>query len=178
MDTVVCEWAGKERSFRLPFGGVMDLEQAAGDNIGRIFARVVGSQFSAKDVYHTIRLALIGGGATVTQAKVLMTDHFDARPYLENASVAAEILCALMTGVEEEGEDVDQSGEATSYKFSDVVQICRVFHMSPAELRDMRYADFVNMVRGFNAASDTKAPHLSEEEFEDILRRYEPEAVT
>lgn len=176
MVALVLDWAGKEREFTLLTGSVMDLEEATGDRIGSIFIRVTTGQFSVKDVFHTIRLALIGGGTSVVATKLLMQDHFDTRPYLENAALAGEILCALMTGVEETGDD--EGGEAEAYKFSEVSQICTVFNMSPLDLRQMRYADFVNMIRGFNAASDKKAPHLSEEEFGDILKRYEPEAVS
>ena len=41
----------------------------------------------------------------------------------------------------------------------------------------MTYADFVNMVKGFNSASDRKAEPPTEEEFEAILAKYEPEAL-
>jgi hypothetical protein len=178
MVDVVREWAGKERLFRLNFGGVLDLEQATGDGIGNIFLRVVGGTFHAGHVYHTIRLALIGAGMGVLDAKRVMDAHFDTRPYLENASLAGEILTDLMSGVEPiEDEEGGEEAEHEPHKFSEVSQICRTFNLSPLDLRDMRYADFANMVRGFNAASDRKAPHLTEDEFIDILNRYEPEAV-
>lgn len=178
MVEVVQEWAGKERVFRLTFGGVLDLEQATGDGIGVIFARVAGGGFKIGYVYHTIRLALIGGGVGILDAKRLMDAHFDTRPYMQNAGLAGQILADLMTGIE--ADDADQepnSEESEPIKFSEVSQICRTFHMSPLDLRAMTYADFVNMVKGFNAASDKKAPHLSEEEFLEILNKYEPEAV-
>ena len=177
MEGMVREWAGKERHFQLLTGSVMDLEEATGDRIGAIFIRVTTGNFGVKDVYHTIRLALIGGGEAVAKSKILLQDHFDTRPYLENAQLAGDILCALMTGVEDfDGDESD--GDDEPYKFSEVAQICTVFNMSPLDLRQMRYADFINMVRGFNAGSEKKAPHLTEEEFEDILKRYEPEAVS
>lgn len=172
MAEVVTEWAGKERLFRLSFGGVLDLEEATGDGIGHVFIRVAGGRFKAGDVYHTIRLGLVGGGMSVLDARRAMDRHFDTRPYMENASVAGEILSSLMVGVEEEGDNKDVP---PPHRFSEVSQICRVFNMSPQDVRDMRYADFVNMVRGYNAATDTKAPHLTEDEFLDILERFEPE---
>lgn len=175
MVDLVEEWAGKERLFRLNFGGVLDLEEAIGEGIGNVFIRVAGGRFGAKDVYHTIRLSLIGGGMSIIDARRVMESHFDRRPYLENAALAGQILAALMTGVEDAGEP---GGEASPpHKFSEVSQICRVFHMSPQDVRDMRYSDFVNMIRGYNAGADRKAEHLSEEEFIAILNKYEPEAV-
>jgi len=170
------EWAGKERLFRLNFGAVLDLEEATGDGIATIFARVAGSRFMLKDVYHTIRLAMIGGGVSIIDAKRLMDGHFDTRPYMENAMLAGEILAALMVGVEPAEREPETDGNGR-YVFSEVSQICRVFNLSPLDLREMRYSDFVNMVRGFNAGSETKAAHISEDEFIDILNRYEPEAL-
>jgi hypothetical protein len=177
MVEVIREWAGKERLFRLTFGGVLDLEQATGEGVGVVFTRVAGGSFKAGYVYHTIRLALIGGGEGLIDAKRLMEAHFDTRPYLENAALAGEILTSLMAGIEPEVADEDEKGDSSPIKFSEVSQICRTFHMSPQDLRDMAYSDFVNMVRGFNAGSEKKAPHLTEDEFIDILNKYEPEAV-
>lgn len=171
----VHEWAGKERFFRLAFGGVMDLEEAVGDPVGDIFLRVATSRFSVKDIYHTLRLGLIGGGMSVMDAKRLLRDQMDARPYLEHAAVAAAILTDLMSGVEPKEGEGDAENERI--RFSEVSQICREFNMSPQDLRSMRYPDFVNMVRGFNAAGQRQADFLDEEEFMDILDRYEPEGA-
>lgn len=172
---VTAEWAGKERSFRLRFGDVMDLEEACGEAIGTIFIRVTAGQFKVTFVYHTIRLGLVGAGMSLMDAKRLLADQFDARPYMDHAGVAGEILAALMVGVEP--TEGDEASDPARIVFSEVSQICRVFNMSPQELRDMRYADFVNLLRGFNASSDKKAAHITEEEFMDILNRYEPEAA-
>ena len=175
MVEITHEWAGKERLFRLTFGSVMDLEEACGEGIGHIFVRIANSEFKVGEVYHVIRLALIEGGESIVDAKRLLTNHFDTRPYLENAALAGAILAALMVGVESFDEG-DAGGDVPdAYKFSEVSQICREFNLSPQELREMRYSDFVNMVRGYNAGSDRQAAHLTDEEFTDILDRYEPE---
>ncbi|WP_088633236.1 gene transfer agent family protein [Phaeobacter sp. 22II1-1F12B] len=179
MADLVLEWAGKERHFRLAFGGVLDLEEAIGEGIGHVFQRVTVGRFGIKDVYHTIRLGLIGGGLSVVNADRLMKNHFDTRPYMDNARVAGAILADLMIGVEEEDEDQAEGGRDVPppHKFSEISQICNVFNMSPQDLRALRYADFVNLVRGFNAGSKQQADFISEDEFLDILDRYEPEAV-
>ena len=165
------EWAGKERLFCLDFGRVLDLEEACGDAIGAIFVRVASGRYKVTDVYHAIRLGLVGGGSSIIDAKRLMAAHFDTRPYAENATIAGEILASLMVGVEPSD---NEKSEGDRLKFSEVSQICREFNMSPDDLRRMPYADFVNMVRGFNAASNNKVDYISEDEFVDILNRYEP----
>lgn len=178
---LIREWAGREREFVLTFGSVMDLEQACGDGkesaaVGAIFQRLVTSKFRATDVYHTIRMALIGAGMGQIEAKTLLAQHFDTRPYLENAGLAIDILTALMAGIEPD-EKAEPEGEPRPIRFSEAVQICQVFHMSPLDLRAMTYADFINLVRGFNAGSQRKAEFMSEDEFMEILAKYEPEAL-
>ena len=171
---VVLEWAGKERSFRLTLGDVMSLEEACGEAIGAIFARVVGGNFKIGYVYHTIRLALISGGLSVMDAKRLVSNQFDAHPYLTHAAVAGEILTNLMGGIEP--SDGQHSDEPQRLVFSEISQICRVFNMSPIDLQEMNYSDFANMIRGYNAGAEKTAEHITEEEFMDILNRYEPGA--
>lgn len=175
MADVIADWAGKDRLFRLTFGGVLDLEEACGkEAIGAIFLRVSTGQFRAQDVWHTIRLALIGGGENKVEAKRLLETHFDRAPYLDNAALAGDILVSLMAGVEDDGKR--EGGEAEPIRFSEVSQICREFSLSPLELREMTYADFINMIRGFNAGGGKVEPP-TEEEFEAILAKYEPEAL-
>jgi hypothetical protein len=177
---LIREWAGRDRIFALRFGDVLDLEQACGNGkeraaIGAIFMSVGSGRFGAGEVYHTIRLALIGGGLERLKADHLMREHFDKGPYVAHASLAMDILTALMAGIEP--SDGEGGGDPKPLKFSEVSQICQTFHMSPNDLRAMRYDDFVNLIRGFNAGSKRKVEFLSDEEFADILARYEPEAL-
>ena len=177
MADVISEWAGKERLFRLNFGLVLQLEEACGkDAIGSVFLRITSGQFRATDIYQVIRLGLIGGGENKVEAKRLMETHFDHIPYAESAALAGDILISLMTGVEDHA-DPDQSGEPEAFRFSEVSQICRVFHLSPLDVREMSYADFVNMLRGYNAGAVKKAEPPTVQEFEEILARYEPAAL-
>ncbi|TPW28611.1 gene transfer agent family protein [Martelella alba] len=180
MAELIDEWAGRERCFRLSFGNVLDLEQACrGDAIGEIFLRLTTGKFRVEDVFHIIRMGLIGGGETTVEAKRLVETHFDQYPYLDNAELAGNILIAVMTGIEDaDTASSDSDAVPTPISFSEASQICRLFHMSPIELKAMDYADFINMLKGFNASSSQKAEPPSEEEFDDILARYEPEALT
>lgn len=175
MADVIREWAGKERLFRLNLGEVLDLEQATGVGIGALFIRIANGQYHALDVFHTIRLGLIGAGMGKLDAKRLMDNHFDRKPYVENAVLAGEIIAAVMVGVEPAVDDEDEAAPEEPLKFSEISQVCQVFNVSPVELRAMAYADFVNMVRGYNAAGNgRKVSTLSEEEFAELLNKYQP----
>lgn len=176
---LIREFAGRERVFALRFGEVIDLEQACGDGktpegLAAIFQRLSTSRWRAKDVSETLRLALIGGGMEPIRARKLVIDHIDTRPWLEVSALAAEIVLSLMAGI----EDAESSGKGDGgpIRFSEVSQICAVFNLSPLDLRAMRYADFVNMVRGYNAKDGKKAEPMSEDEFAELLAKYEPEA--
>lgn len=165
------EWAGRERLFRLPFGGVLDLEEACGDPVGAIFTRLASGGFGAKDVVHTVRLSLIGGGVEPLEAKRLVMDRLEPDGLLELAFLAAEILRSIMEGVEA-GDSAPEGATAERYRFSEVSQICREFAMSPQDLREMSYPDFVNMIRGYNAgAKGDKLDAPTDAEFEAMLAR-------
>ena len=80
MAEVIAEWAGKERLFRLTFGSILDLEEICGkDAIGAIFLRVSTGAFKASDVYHILRLALVGGGMAAVEVKQLLL-HLGSSP--------------------------------------------------------------------------------------------------
>lgn len=174
MAEIVSYWAGKERLFRLNVGLVLDLQEALGRQpVGTTYMRLATGQFAVQDIVETLRQGLIGGGESVVDAKRLIDTHFDSIGYAESAGIAGDLLAALMDGVEPGGEKGDKPDEPI--RFSELAQICRVFNMSPGDLRAMRYADLVNMLRGYNASQpDRPIEHLSEEEFLDILNRYEP----
>ncbi|MBN8292805.1 gene transfer agent family protein [Rhodobacter sp. NTK016B] len=167
---VIREWAGKDRLFQLRTGEVLDLEQGCDAGIGVIYARLIAGQFWARDVMNALRLGLIGGGMDKLQAKALVDAHFGRIPMIESAALAAEIVIAVMTGVEP-SEGSDEGEPADRLLFSDLGQISRVFNLSPVDLRQMPFADLLNLMRGYSAAGAAgRAP--SEAEFEDMLAAY------
>jgi len=177
MADLIRDWAGQERLFRLTFGGVLDLQEARhGEPVGAIFVRIATGRFDARDVWQVIRLALVGGGMSPVEAKRLMDDHFDAHPYLQHAELAGDILTALMTGIESSGRS--DAAEPEAIRISEVLQLCRTFNLSPVDLRAMRYSDVINLVAGFNAAgAGRRMQPPTEEEFLEMLAKYEPDAA-
>ena len=176
MDIHFAEWGGAERPFRLNFGLVLDLERACGRGIGAITLDLFAGRWGIKDTFETIRLGLEGGGMRPEEARALCKDHFDHKPYFQAAELALAIITAAMSGVEKPGEDEGGDPEEP-ISFGSVAQICTVFHMSPQDVREMRYADFVNVVKGYRAAGKKVAEPMSEEEFDAMLARHEPSAL-
>jgi hypothetical protein len=177
MDPLVRDYAGAERKFRLRLRDMLDLETACARPIADIYMAVTSSRYRVDEIRHTLIRALVGGGLSATEATKLVTDRFDVVPLIEHALLAAEVMIATMTGIEASEASAPTSSKpvpAEPMKYSQVGQWCQVFHMTPDELMAMPWADFVNLIRGYNAAKAAPALEApSEEEFEDMIRRHE-----
>lgn len=109
---VVLEWGDGERLFALKGAQIEELQVVCGKiGFGAIYQRVMLSQWFWGDLYHTVRLGLIGGGLGSVEAKRL-TDFYLGNEAGENRvplgagpnnplSVAQAILNATMVGMED-----------------------------------------------------------------------------
>lgn len=86
--------------FKLTPPLIEELERSCGCGIGALSRRVLSMSFSIRDLTEVIRLGLIGGGMTPERASQLCKTYTSDRPILEFASVAVEVLTALMSGNE------------------------------------------------------------------------------
>lgn len=114
-------------TFRLGLAQINELQEKCGAGLGAIFARVIRGRYAADDeggtfgsieegayhigdLYHTIRLGLIGGGtgivdeAQVTVSPLLARSLADRyvidRPKQESWGLAAAVLMACIEGYE------------------------------------------------------------------------------
>jgi hypothetical protein len=168
MPEIIKQWAGEDRPFNLSFGGLMDLEEACGKvGFGEIYLRIARGSYFVRDVYHTIRLGLIGGGMTSTEAKRLMDDRFDATPMSVRLDLAVEIIVSVMEGIKPD-ETKPAGDPSTPHDIGPMMASFAKLGVAPSALREMSYADFVHMCRAFGG--ETVQPP-SEEEFEEMLQR-------
>jgi hypothetical protein len=72
---------------------------------------LLGGDWRVDDIRETVRLGLIGGGKTPSEAFILVSRYVDARPPMENLSLAAEILMVSLLGPED-----DQVGKRVAEK--------------------------------------------------------------
>lgn len=169
MAEIVREWAGEDRPFNLAFGGLMDLEEACGKvGFGEIYLRIGRHTYFARDIFHTIRLGLIGGGMLSVEAKRLMDDRFDATPMAARVELALDILLAVMEGIKLD-ETRTAGDPATPYDLGPLMASFAKLGVSPNALREMSYQDFVHMCRAFGG--ETVQPP-TEDEFEDMITRF------
>ncbi|MEX0408563.1 gene transfer agent family protein [Aquibium sp. LZ166] len=96
--THVAFFGDGERSFALPPELIMELERKTGAGIGLLCRRVFARDFALADLLETIRLALIGGGASPKEAADLIAAYGAPRPISETFPLAAAILETVFFG--------------------------------------------------------------------------------
>lgn len=170
------EYGGELRDCKLALGEVVDLERACGKiGIGDIFQRMTLQQYKALEVYHTIRLALVGGGMPDPEARELVQEQFDLKPLSVNVETAYRILLDLIAG-QGEGDRDDDSDEpngdpARPIDFDGILLSLVKLGLSPKDVRSIEFEDFLGLMRasGRSAAADA----ITEDEFEAMKARYE-----
>lgn len=77
---------------------LIELERVTGTGVGQLLRRVIAGDFHASDLSETVRLALIGGGASPAEAATLARVYIAERPLTEGHGLATEILLAAWNG--------------------------------------------------------------------------------
>lgn len=83
---------------------LIELERVTGTGVGQLLRRVIAGDFHASDLSETVRLALIGGGASPAEAATLARVYIAERPLIEGHGLATEILLAAWNGVKAAAE--------------------------------------------------------------------------
>jgi hypothetical protein len=104
-------WAGGTHPFDLNSRRVSWMLQQAqhpfpgqyGDTPAAAFKRFDEGVYSPDDILNVIRIGLIGGGKSETEADVLLSEHVRGQPLAKNAVTAFEILAALFIGANDAG---------------------------------------------------------------------------
>lgn len=106
-------WGDGRHLFSLRVGQIGELQEKCGDlnkidgtlrlsGPGEIAQRLTYGTWRLADVRETIRLGLIGGGKTPTEAYTLVGRYVDQRPLLENVLIAQAIILRALNGPPEE----------------------------------------------------------------------------
>lgn len=95
---ITTEWADGTYAFRLTVAGILELEDKCDAPIAVIAGRVEAGAWKASDIIETLRIGLIGGGATPVDAKKVVDRY--AVPLVENWPVARLVLGAALYGFE------------------------------------------------------------------------------
>ena len=100
-------WADDQHRFRLPIGGLRELQDKTNAGPAEILERFRAGTWRVDDVREVIRIGLIGGGKQPTASLSLVIRYVDGRPLMESVPVAFSVLAAALIGVPD-----DQPGKA------------------------------------------------------------------
>lgn len=73
--------------------------------------RSIGGDWRVDDIRETIRLGLIGGGMSQTDAYILISQYVEERPWAENIGTAVEILAHAISGEPDDPVGKTQAGK-------------------------------------------------------------------
>ena len=105
-------WADGEHKFRLRIKELRELQDKCDAGPAQIMMRLVQHTWRVDDILQAIRLGLIGGGATPTDALLLVKRYVEERPLGENVVIAAEIIAAAISGDPKEDGDTAKKERA------------------------------------------------------------------
>ncbi|UXN61727.1 gene transfer agent family protein [Phyllobacterium zundukense] len=88
----------KERAFALTPELIIELERKTGIGIAAFCNRVFRAQFHFTDILETIRLGLIGGGTSSSDAEALVDAYAKPRPIVEILPLAIVVLETVWFG--------------------------------------------------------------------------------
>jgi hypothetical protein len=109
MSTTHREFFGDaERDFRLTPKLIAKLERVTSAGIGSLCKKMFAGDFSHTDILQTIRLALIGGGASPEEAANLVAVYGEDAPLARLYPLAVATLEACWFGVDVETEEAAQ----------------------------------------------------------------------
>lgn len=102
MQPVLTQWPGGEHMFALPIGQLRAVQAACNAGPMQVFDALRLGSWRIEMLESVLRCGLIGGGTDPVKAKEMVANLMDARPLLEFVPVAALVLQAALTGVEDD----------------------------------------------------------------------------
>jgi hypothetical protein len=113
--TIIIDWADGKHKFNVAiFEQAFELEEKCSAGLLEIFERVSARKWRVTDLFETIRIGLIGGGATPAKALSLCRRYVEGRPWAESVPVAQAILVAALVGVPDDNNLGKQTADQTA----------------------------------------------------------------
>ena len=112
--SITLAWPDQERVYHLDIPRLRELQDKRSAGPAEIARRIVDQTFRVEDVAETLRLGLIGGGLSASDALALVSRYLDQTPLLESAAAALAVLGAALRGV----EAAEPEGKSTPVKSS------------------------------------------------------------
>lgn len=100
--SITLSWADGDYVFRLAWGQLIELQEKTDCGPGYLLDQMWQNNWKVQHISEIIRLGLIGGGQTPTDALKLIRNYVESRPPLENLPIAQAILAISLQGAPEE----------------------------------------------------------------------------
>lgn len=126
-NTVGAKFGGQDQSFGFGLNEIEELQRLCKTGLGSIIERVMEGSYYFEDIYHTIRLGLIGSGAcSPTRATEIVNTYVVGKPLAPAGdpsaplAVARVILGNALFGIEapkdpkDQGQRVEMTDGSTS----------------------------------------------------------------
>lgn len=110
---VTLTWADGDHTFRLAWGAWAEIQEKCDCGPAELLDRILVKRWRANDLFEVIRLGLIGGGMSATDALIKARRYVQDRPLLESVPVAIQIVTAALLGPQ---DDVVPVGEQSATK--------------------------------------------------------------
>lgn len=104
-------WGDGDRDFRLAIAQLEELQEKCNAGPREIFDRLARGAWRLADIREPIRLGLIGAGVKPIEALSLVRRYVEARPLLENVTIAQAIIAAALVGPVDDPAGKAQAGE-------------------------------------------------------------------
>lgn len=105
--SITLPWADADYTFSLKWAQLIELQEKLDAGPGYILDQMWQNNWRVQHISEIIRLGLIGGGQTPSDALRLVRSYVEPRPPMENLSIAQAILAISLQGAPEE-----EKGEA------------------------------------------------------------------
>jgi len=92
---VLLKWGDGEYVFRLRIKEIDELQRVCNAGFGEVAQRIMTGMPYYRDVYDTIRLALIGGGMSPVRAQQLVETYVDQRPLADPSDPSSPLKTAI-----------------------------------------------------------------------------------
>lgn len=104
-------WGDGEHAFRLPFDGLVELQEKLGASPFDVHRRLSAGVPMASDAREVLRIGLVYGGLAPPEAVRLVKRWADERPAIESLLPALTVLGAALFGVADEAPGKSEGTE-------------------------------------------------------------------
>lgn len=170
--SIILEWSGRHRLFRLGLGQIFRLQEATGLGPYDLASRVSSDDCRVADLSEIIRLGLIGGGADVDEAFRLVADVEAAAP-INVFALARSIIGAALIGPPDDKITFSGSSEPSNdnrIMASAIYGNGAVMGLSPAEIDSCSLWQYTAAAAGYRKAHGGDNDGVSADEADELWK--------